>query len=123
MTSVPKPLKFLRPHFEALKAAYDGYPSGESKAQLADIISLLAMTMRSRSDDVPESLKYRLLGVGEARAPLLGALIGASLRALKARGWGFLGLGLERAVPRFFGSSCSSILRHQSLLVCGLSPL
>ncbi|GFY38392.1 26S proteasome non-ATPase regulatory subunit 2, partial [Trichonephila inaurata madagascariensis] len=31
MTSVPKPLKFLRPHFDTLKQLYDKYPNGDAK--------------------------------------------------------------------------------------------
>jgi RPN1 N-terminal domain len=54
MTSVPKPLKFLRPHYAALKAVYDGMVSKssaggaggeENRKALADIMSILAMTM------------------------------------------------------------------------------
>ena len=45
MTSVPKPLKFLRPHYATLKATYETAPIGEAKTLLADVLSLLAMTM------------------------------------------------------------------------------
>lgn len=31
MTAVPKPLKFLRPHYEKLEKAYDSWPAGEDK--------------------------------------------------------------------------------------------
>lgn len=31
MTSVPKPLKFLRPHYGKLKEIYDGMAPGENK--------------------------------------------------------------------------------------------
>lgn len=31
MTAVPKPLKFLRPHFETLEEAYESWPEGEDK--------------------------------------------------------------------------------------------
>jgi len=45
MTSVPKPLKFLRPHYAQLKATYDAWPdSSDNKWELADILSVLAMT-------------------------------------------------------------------------------
>lgn len=45
MTSVPKPLKFLRPHYATLKATYAAWPdSSENKWELADILSVLAMT-------------------------------------------------------------------------------
>lgn len=53
MTSVPKPLKFLRPHFVPLKALFvllvkeetsDKEPL-EFRARLADVLAVLAMTM------------------------------------------------------------------------------
>ncbi|KAH7860362.1 hypothetical protein Vadar_012547 [Vaccinium darrowii] len=59
MTSVPKPLKFLRPHYATLKAYYDTMTDSEVKKFLADILSVLAMTMTAGQR---ESLKYRLLG-------------------------------------------------------------
>ena len=31
MTAVPKPLKFLRPHYENLEKAYESWPAGENK--------------------------------------------------------------------------------------------
>ncbi|KAH7860237.1 hypothetical protein Vadar_011070 [Vaccinium darrowii] len=60
MTSVPKPLKFLRPHYATLKAYYDTMADSEVKKFLADILSVLAMTMSAEGER--ESLKYRLLG-------------------------------------------------------------
>lgn len=55
MTSVPKPLKFLRPHFSALKTLYASLEkhdasamdkdSLEFRARLADVLAVLAMTM------------------------------------------------------------------------------
>lgn len=65
MTSVPKPLKFLRPHLQTLKDTYAKLKPGENKKLLADIISLLAMTDAPIDDAMPESLKYRLLGSNE----------------------------------------------------------
>ena len=45
MTSVPKPLKYLRSHYEPLKAHFEAMPAGhENRCALADIISILAMT-------------------------------------------------------------------------------
>ncbi|KAG8195556.1 hypothetical protein JTE90_002182 [Oedothorax gibbosus] len=61
MTSVPKPLKFLRPHFDTLKRLHEEYPPGEAKEYAADIVSILAMTMSEKR----ECLKYRLLGSQE----------------------------------------------------------
>lgn len=34
MTSVPKPLKFLRPHYGKLKEIYEGMATGENKVSL-----------------------------------------------------------------------------------------
>lgn len=31
MTSVPKPLKFLRPHYDTLKACYEAFKPSENK--------------------------------------------------------------------------------------------
>lgn len=76
MTSVPKPLKFLRPHYHELEAIYSKWPSSDDKVSyftrsflmafkfshqslFADILGVLAMTY---SDTRPrETLKYRLL--------------------------------------------------------------
>lgn len=60
MTSVPKPLKFLRPHYQALKAMYQELPAGSNKQQLADVVSILAITTGKEGER--ESLKFRLLG-------------------------------------------------------------
>ncbi|ETE59186.1 26S proteasome non-ATPase regulatory subunit 2 [Ophiophagus hannah] len=57
MTSVPKPLKFLRPHYGKLKDIYENMAAGENKRFAADIISVLAMTMSGER----ECLKYRHL--------------------------------------------------------------
>ncbi|KAG6853411.1 hypothetical protein C0991_004642 [Blastosporella zonata] len=59
MTSVPKPLKFLRPHYPDLQTLYETWPISEDKSLFADILSVLAMTY---SDTQPHgTLKYRLL--------------------------------------------------------------
>jgi len=62
MTSVPKPLKFLRPHWETLKEVYESMADSknEIKKALSDILSVLAMTMGKPGER--ESLKYKLLG-------------------------------------------------------------
>jgi len=65
MTSVPKPLKFLRPKYDTLKATFETCAEGENKRLFADIISLLAMTRPAEKDAMPESLRYRLLGSAE----------------------------------------------------------
>uniref|UniRef100_A0A6Q2ZMH7 26S proteasome non-ATPase regulatory subunit 2 n=1 Tax=Esox lucius TaxID=8010 RepID=A0A6Q2ZMH7_ESOLU len=64
MTSVPKPLKFLRPHYGRLKEIYEGMAPGENKRFCADVVSVLAMTMSGER----ECLKYRLLGSQEELA-------------------------------------------------------
>ncbi|KAJ6822051.1 putative 26S proteasome non-ATPase regulatory subunit 2-like protein A [Iris pallida] len=60
MTSVPKPLKFLRPHYGALKAYFETMAETDLKKYLADILSVLALTMAVEGER--ESLKYRLFG-------------------------------------------------------------
>ncbi|KAJ6741298.1 26S PROTEASOME NON-ATPASE REGULATORY SUBUNIT [Salix purpurea] len=60
MTSVPKPLKFLRPHYGTLKAHYEKMAEADLKKFMADILSVLALTMSAEGER--ESLKYRLLG-------------------------------------------------------------
>ncbi|CAG9770682.1 unnamed protein product [Ceutorhynchus assimilis] len=57
MTSVPKPLKFMRPHYDTMKQVYDKIKNPEVQRVCADIISVLAMTL----GDGRECLKYRLL--------------------------------------------------------------
>jgi 26S proteasome regulatory subunit N1 len=66
MTSVPKPLKFLRPHFNVLKALYAplsekndmGEDDLEFRARLADVLAVLAMTMSKPEERA--SLKFKL---------------------------------------------------------------
>ncbi|RXW17645.1 hypothetical protein EST38_g8208 [Candolleomyces aberdarensis] len=59
MTSVPKPLKFLRPHYPDLQALYETWSPSDNKSLFADILSVLAMTY---SDTQPRgTLRYRLL--------------------------------------------------------------
>ncbi|XP_057653315.1 26S proteasome non-ATPase regulatory subunit 2 [Diorhabda carinulata] len=57
MTSVPKPLKFMKPHYDTMKQIYEKITDPEVKKLCADIISVLAMTM----GDGRECLKYRLV--------------------------------------------------------------
>lgn len=59
MTAVPKPLKFLRPHYETMTKLYDQWPQGEDKASLADVLSVIGMTYSD--EDRQDTLKYRLL--------------------------------------------------------------
>jgi 26S proteasome regulatory subunit N1 len=69
MTSVPKPLKFLRPHYPEMKVIYEGWPKSSDKALFAEILSVLAMTYSDSGER--ETLKFRLLAsaVGEVEDP------------------------------------------------------
>ena len=61
MTSVPKPLKFLRPHYDTLKSVYESWPLMHSmKRMMADVMSVLAMTMAEQGSR--ESLRFKLQG-------------------------------------------------------------
>ncbi|GLV43279.1 Regulatory particle non-ATPase 1 [Carabus blaptoides fortunei] len=57
MTSVPKPLKFMKPHYGTMKDIYETLQEAQVKKMCADVVSVLAMTM----GDKRECLKYRLL--------------------------------------------------------------
>ncbi|XP_055389133.1 26S proteasome non-ATPase regulatory subunit 2 [Condylostylus longicornis] len=57
MTAVPKPLKFMRQHYETMKEVYKKMPNDDCKQTCADIISVLAMTMGTGK----ECLVYRFL--------------------------------------------------------------
>lgn len=59
MTAVPKPLKFLRPHYETMTKLYDEWPEGDDKSSLADVLSVIGMTFSD--EDRQDTLKYRLL--------------------------------------------------------------
>lgn len=59
MTAVPKPLKFLRPHYETLTKLYDEWPAGDDKNSLADVLSVIGMTYSD--EERQDTLKYRLL--------------------------------------------------------------
>ncbi|KAL8657574.1 MAG: hypothetical protein Q9226_001784 [Calogaya cf. arnoldii] len=59
MTAVPKPLKFLMPHYADLTAIYEEWPTGNEKSSLADVLSVLGMTQGD--EEKLETLKYRLL--------------------------------------------------------------
>ncbi|KPI36073.1 26S proteasome regulatory subunit rpn-1 [Cyphellophora attinorum] len=59
MTAVPKPLKFLRPHYDDLSALYDKWGAGADRDSLADMLSVLGMTYGDETKH--ETLKYRLL--------------------------------------------------------------
>ncbi|KAI2624184.1 26S proteasome regulatory complex, non-ATPase subcomplex, Rpn1 subunit [Hypoxylon sp. NC1633] len=59
MTAVPKPLKFLRPHYETMTKLYEEWPEGDDKSSLADVLSVIGMTFSD--EDRQDTLKYRLL--------------------------------------------------------------
>jgi 26S proteasome regulatory subunit N1 len=60
MTAVPKPLKFLRPHYPDLQKRYEEWPASLlMKETLADVLSVLGMTYSD--DETLDSLKYRLM--------------------------------------------------------------
>ena len=55
MTSVPKPLKFLRPKYDVLKTVYESWSTAhELKIRMADVMSVLAMTMAEAIIGWPE---------------------------------------------------------------------
>lgn len=63
MTAVPKPLKFLRPHYTLLTELYGQWADSKSKSEhlvktFADVLSVLSMTY---SESKKDSLRYRLL--------------------------------------------------------------
>ncbi|XP_022814100.1 26S proteasome non-ATPase regulatory subunit 2 [Spodoptera litura] len=64
MTSVPKPLKFLREHYPSLKLVYEKIQDPETKKFCADVVSVLAMGVSGSTDaaEKRECLKYCLLG-------------------------------------------------------------
>lgn len=58
MTSVPKPLKFLRSHYKELKDLFESMPAkNQNRAALADVISVMAIT--SGPEGARESLHFR----------------------------------------------------------------
>jgi 26S proteasome regulatory subunit N1 len=59
MTAVPKPLKFLRPHYEPMIELYEKWPAGDDKTSLADVLSVIGMTFSD--EDRQDTLKFRLL--------------------------------------------------------------
>ncbi|KAK8657304.1 hypothetical protein V6N13_035551 [Hibiscus sabdariffa] len=59
MAYVVKPLKFLRPHYGILKDFFETLPDSDFKKRLADVLSVLALTMSAEGERA--SLKYKLL--------------------------------------------------------------
>lgn len=63
MTAVPKPLKFLRPHYQDLSKTFEQWPSGKDKEHFADVLSVLGMTQGD--EEKLDTLKFRLLAPSE----------------------------------------------------------
>ncbi|KAH3681783.1 hypothetical protein WICPIJ_007221 [Wickerhamomyces pijperi] len=63
MTAVPKPLKFLHPHYETLVQAFEKITEASLKAQFADILSVLSMTHSENHQY--DALKFRLISDNE----------------------------------------------------------
>ncbi|KAJ6184536.1 hypothetical protein N7519_005837 [Penicillium mononematosum] len=63
MTAVPKPLKFLRPHYDDLAGLYEKWVPGPVQNSLADMLSVLGMTYGD--EEKLETIKYRLLAKSE----------------------------------------------------------
>ncbi|KAJ8145643.1 hypothetical protein OXX80_006261 [Metschnikowia pulcherrima] len=70
MTAVPKPLKFLRPHFPLMHEIYEKWASTNVSQKLvlslADVLSVLAMTNSDTGKQ--DSLKFRLIAGEETVA-------------------------------------------------------
>ncbi|KAL0478269.1 26S proteasome subunit Rpn1 [Acrasis kona] len=62
VTSVPKSLKFIKPHYDRLKETYAKAPASNKK-NFAQLLSVLAMTLGK--EDEREIIKYRLEGGDE----------------------------------------------------------
>jgi len=61
MTSIPKPLKFINPHYESILALYKKIEGNDLyKANMADFIAVLSMTMAEEGSK--DCLNYLLLG-------------------------------------------------------------
>jgi len=60
MTSIPKPLKFLHPYYKQIKEYYESLRDSQFKKQVADLISVLGITMSE--DKTLDSVEFALLG-------------------------------------------------------------
>ena len=60
MTSIPKPLKFLHPYYKQIKEYYDNLCDNQFKKEVADLISVLGITMSEENS--LDSLEYALKG-------------------------------------------------------------
>lgn len=60
MTSVPKPLKFLRAHYAGMKKTFEGMPGSDNRQALADVLSVLAMN--AAPEGSRETIMFKLQG-------------------------------------------------------------
>ena len=60
MTAIPKPLKFLLPHYQTMKSVCDKIKDATLKKECADIVSALAMT--DSQEGTLDCLNYKLMG-------------------------------------------------------------
>ncbi len=58
MTSIPKPLKFIHPHYEKIIEFYNTLEQNTLKTELANLISVLSMTMAE--EDSKSCIKFLL---------------------------------------------------------------
>lgn len=65
MTSVPKPLKFMRPHYATMKQVYEKITDASIKKECADVLSVLAMTMGEGRECLQYRLQSDLTRIGE----------------------------------------------------------
>ena len=89
MTSVPKPLKYLRPHYETLKHCHRmARELNPSKKLMADLLAVLAMTMSEPGSH--EILHFKKQGTINDLASwgheFVRALAGSNLRVKAAGG-------------------------------------
>lgn len=57
---MPKPLKFLSPHYDDLKTFYEGLPEGEFKKEMADLLSVLGIVLSEEGSF--EAIKFAIAG-------------------------------------------------------------
>ncbi|KRT80458.1 hypothetical protein AMK59_7583 [Oryctes borbonicus] len=65
MTSVPKPLKFMKPHYGTMKQVYEKIVDVDIKRECADVLSVLAMTMGEGRECLQYRLQSDLTRIGE----------------------------------------------------------
>lgn len=58
MTSVPKPLKFLRPHYDGMKEFFGEMMDSENKTAFSEVLSVLGMTMAGCDHCLPSLVMF-----------------------------------------------------------------